>query len=50
MGAHVDAAADQELGRSHLVEEDEGAHHLLFGCGQGTAHLETAEVAGHAAR
>ncbi len=46
MRAHVDAAADQELGRSHLVEEDEGAHHLLLGRGQGTAHLETAEVAG----
>ena len=44
--AHVDAAADQELGRPHLVEEDEGPDHLLLGRGQGPAHLEAAEIAG----
>ena len=45
MRAHVDAAADQELGRTHLVEEDEGPDHLLLGRGQGAAHLEAAEIA-----
>ena len=44
--AHVDAVADQELGRPHLVEEDEGPDHLLLGRGQRAAHLEAAEVAG----
>ena len=44
--AHVDAGADQELGRSHLVEEDEGADHLPAHRGQRTAHREAAEVAG----
>ena len=44
--AHVDAVADQELGRAHLVEEDEGPDHLLLRGGQRAAHLEAAEVAG----
>ena len=30
MRPHVDALADQELGRPHLVEEDEGPDHLLL--------------------
>ena len=36
----------EELGRAHLVEEDEGADHLPPGRGQRAAHLEAAEVAG----
>ena len=44
--AHVDALADQELGRPHLVEEDEGPDHLLLRGRQGAPHLETAEIAG----
>ena len=44
--AHVDAVADQELGRPHLVEEDEGPDHLLLRRGQRAAHLEAAEIAG----
>lgn len=45
MGAHIDAAAGQEFGRSHLIEEDEGADHLPFGDGQGAADLDPAQVA-----
>jgi hypothetical protein len=46
VGADVDALAGQELGRAHLVEEDEGADHLPLGGGQRAADLEPAEVAG----
>ena len=46
MRAHVDTGADQELGRAHLIEEDERSDHLLARCGQRAAHLEAAEVAG----
>jgi hypothetical protein len=44
MRAHVDALSKLELGGSHLVEEDEGADHLLADRGQGAPHAETAEV------
>ena len=46
MGPHVHAGSEQELGRPHLVEEDEGADHLPLRRGQRPAHLEAAEVAG----
>ena len=46
MRAHVDALAEEELGRAHLVPEDERADHLALGRGQGAADLEAAEVAG----
>ena len=46
MRAHVDTRADQELGRPHLIEEDERSDHLLAGRGQRAAHGEAAEVAG----
>jgi hypothetical protein len=41
---HVQAIAEQELRRPHLVEEDERADHLLAPGGQGAPHLEAAEV------
>ena len=44
MRAHIDALADQELGRPHLVEEDEGPDHLLLRRRQRAAHLEAAEI------
>ena len=44
--ADVDALADDEVGRAHLVPEDEGADHLPPRRGQGAADLEPAEVAG----
>ena len=46
MRAHVDALAEEELGRAHLVPEDERADHLAAGRGQRAADLEAAEVAG----
>ena len=46
MRAHVDAVADEELGRAHLVEEDEGPDHLPPGRRQRAAHREAAEIAG----
>ena len=46
MRAHVDALAEQELRRAHLVEEDERADHLPLCRRQRPAHLETAEIAG----
>src|SRR5690242_1849688 len=33
---HVHVGAEQELGRAHLVEEDEGTDHLCR-CGEGSA-------------
>ena len=44
MRPHVEAAAGQELAGSHLVEEDEGAHHLPLPRRQGAADLETADI------
>jgi hypothetical protein len=38
--------ADAELGRPHLVEENEGADHLPRPRRQHTANLETAKIAG----
>ena len=46
MRPHIHAGPEQELGRPHLVEEDEGADHLPLRRGQRAAHLEAAEVAG----
>ncbi len=46
MGPHVDAVADEEFGRAHLVEEDEGADHLFLRRGQCAAHLEATEITG----
>jgi hypothetical protein len=46
MWAYVHAFAQDELSRSHLVEEDKGSHHLSFGAGECAAHLETTEIAG----
>ena len=43
---YVDPLAEQELGRPHLVEEDERPNHLPLCRRQRPAHLETAEVAG----
>ena len=45
MRAHVDAAGQQELGRPHLVEEDERADHLPRRRRQRAPHLEAAEIA-----
>jgi hypothetical protein len=45
MRAYVHAFAQDEISGSHLVEEDEGSHHLALGAGECTAHLETTEVA-----
>ncbi len=45
MGADVDALARNELGRSHLVEEDERPDHLALRRRKRAADLETADVA-----
>ena len=45
MRSHVDALTDEEFGRAHLVEKDEGADHLFAGSGERTANFEAAEVA-----
>ena len=44
--AHVDALIGQKLGRSHLVEKDEGPDHLATRCRKRTPDLEPADVAG----
>ena len=44
--AHVHALAEKELGRAHLVPEDERPNHLAPRGGQRAAHLEAAEIAG----
>jgi hypothetical protein len=46
MRSHVDTRADQELGRTHLIKEDERSDHLLARRGQRAAYGEPAEVAG----
>jgi hypothetical protein len=44
MRAHVDPLVGDELGGAHLVEEDEGPHHLAARGGQRAAHLEVSDV------
>jgi hypothetical protein len=44
MRADVDALPRDELGRSHLVEEDEWPDHLPFRRRKGAANLETSDV------
>src|SRR5690606_10300810 len=44
MRTDVDALVGQELRRSHLVEEDERAHHLPLGGWQRTPYLQTAKI------
>lgn len=46
MGPHVDTATGEELGRPHLIEEDEGADHLAVRRGEGAPDLEPAQIAG----
>src|SRR4051812_36417403 len=45
MGPHIHSGAEQEFGRSHLIEEDKGPHHLTLGRRERPPHLEAAEVA-----
>ena len=45
MRAHVDAGADEELRRTHLIEKDKRPDHLPPRRRQGAAHGEAAEVA-----
>ena len=44
--AHVDAVAGAELGRAHVVEEDERPDHAALRRGQGASHRESPDVAG----
>ena len=44
VGTDVDALVGQELGRAHLVEEDERPDHLALDRGQGAANLHLAKV------
>ena len=46
MRPDVEAFAEMELGRAHLVEEDEGADHALADGGQRPADLKATEVMG----
>ena len=46
MRLDVDAAADKQFGRPHLVEEDEGTDHAAANRGKGAAHLKSPDVAG----
>jgi hypothetical protein len=45
MGPYVDSMTRLELRRTHVIEEDEWAHHLAPRGGQYSAHNETAKVA-----
>src|SRR4051812_6088969 len=45
MRPHVEAGAQQEFRRTHLIEEDEWAHHLPLAGGKRPAHFEAAEIA-----
>jgi len=45
MRAHAHPCAEQELGRAHLVEEDERPDHLTLVGGERAPNLEAAEVA-----
>ena len=45
MRPHVDALAEQELRRPHLIEKDERPDHLPARRGQRPAHFEAAEIA-----
>ncbi len=44
MRRHVEPVADGEIGRPHLVPEDEGADHAPAHSRQGTAHGKAADV------
>src|SRR4051812_41609295 len=44
--SHIHPGAEQELGRPHLVEEDEGADHLPLGGRERPPYRKAAEVAG----
>ncbi len=45
MGPHVDALAGPEVGRTHVIQEDERPHHPPRRVGQHALHLEpSAEV------
>jgi hypothetical protein len=46
MRSYVYTALGNELGRTHLVKEDEGADHLKFWRGQRPAHFEPAKITG----
>src|SRR5687768_16472815 len=44
MRAYIDAFAQNELSGSHLVEEDEGSHHLALRTGKCATHLKTTKI------
>lgn len=44
MRAHIDPGSGQELRRTHLVEEYEGADHRPLLVGQRPMHLEPAQI------
>src|SRR5215471_2027066 len=46
MWSDINTLSDTELGRPHLVEENEGADHLPHPRRQRTANLEAAKIAG----
>ena len=46
MGTYINPALSDKLGRTHLVEEDEGAHHLPFWRRQGATNLKAPNVTG----
>src|SRR5829696_1378675 len=46
MWTDINPSAQQKLGWTHLVEENEGADHLPLGRRQSPAHFEAAEIAG----
>src|SRR5262249_11670373 len=46
MRTYVHPGTDEELGRAHLIEEDERADHLPARGGEGAGDRETAEIAG----
>src|SRR5262249_19307036 len=48
MRSHVDPSAGGELGRAHVIEEDEGPDEASRRVREGAAHGETAEVFGAA--
>jgi hypothetical protein len=45
MWSHVDSMTRLELRRTHVIEENEWAHHLASRGGQYSTHNETAKVA-----
>ena len=46
MWPNINTLADAELGRPHLVEENEGADHLPHSGRRFKANLEASEIAG----